>query len=69
MLSKLCKNSVIVEPNPNCIFQILEEIRITTDIDLERNVESFLPVLFEKLSDNSMFILGKKIFNQWKLCS
>ncbi|CAF4097291.1 unnamed protein product, partial [Adineta steineri] len=35
---------------------ILEEIRITTDIDLEQNVESFLPFLFEKLPDNSMFI-------------
>jgi len=44
-------------------FQILEEVRMTNDTDIERNVELFLPVLFEKLPDNSVFISGKIIFN------
>jgi hypothetical protein len=44
-------------------FQIFEEVRMTTDTDIERNMELFLSVLFEKLSDNSMFISGKIIFN------
>ncbi|CAF3796765.1 unnamed protein product [Rotaria sp. Silwood1] len=35
---------------------IFEEVRMTTDIDIELNVELFLPDLFEKLPDNSMFI-------------
>jgi hypothetical protein len=36
---------------------------MTTDIDIELNVESFLPVLFEKLPDNSMYVSGKTIFS------
>jgi hypothetical protein len=44
-------------------FQIFEEVRMTTDLNIERNVELFLPVLFEKLPDNSVFISGKIIFN------
>ena len=43
-------------------FQIFEEVRMTMDIDVERNVELFLPVLFEKVPDNSMFISGKIMF-------
>jgi hypothetical protein len=40
------------------LFQIFEEVRMTTDTDtdIEHNVELFLPVLLEKLPDNSMFI-------------
>jgi hypothetical protein len=36
---------------------------MTTGSDIERNMESLLPVLFEKLPNNSMFISGKIIFN------
>jgi hypothetical protein len=36
---------------------------MTTDVDIEHNVELLLPVLFEKLPNNSMFISGKIIFN------
>lgn len=43
-------------------FQVLKQVRMTTDANIERNVELFLPILFEKLSDNSMFILCKIIF-------
>ncbi|CAF3284555.1 unnamed protein product [Rotaria socialis] len=37
---------------------VFEEVRMTTDTNIARNVELFLPVLFEKLPDNSMFISG-----------
>ena len=58
-----CMNSFLT----SCIihlmsFQIFEEVRMTMDIDVERNVELFLPVLFEKVPDNSMFISGKIMF-------
>ena len=36
---------------------------MTTDVDIEHNFESFLPVLFEKLPNNSMFVSGKIILN------
>jgi hypothetical protein len=44
-------------------FQIFEEVRMTNDTDIERNVELFLSGLFEKVPDNSIFISGKTIFN------
>lgn len=44
-------------------FQIFEEVRMTTDTDIERNIELFLPILFEKLPDKSMFISGKAILS------
>jgi hypothetical protein len=36
---------------------------MTTDIDIEHNVKLFLPMLFEKVPDNSTFISGKIIFH------
>jgi hypothetical protein len=47
-------------------FQIFEEVRMTTDTDIERNVELFLPVLLEKIPENLMFVSGKIIFNKLK---
>ena len=44
-------------------FRIFEEVRMTIDIDAERNVELFLPALFEKVLDNSMFISDKIMFS------
>ncbi|CAF3234312.1 unnamed protein product [Rotaria sp. Silwood2] len=55
------RNNVIKEvlleyPAYSLTSLVFEEVRMTTDTDIERNVELFLPMLFEKLPDNSMFI-------------
>ncbi|CAF2055407.1 unnamed protein product [Rotaria magnacalcarata] len=55
-------NEVLLEhPGYSLPSLILEEIRMDTDTDLERNVELLLPLLFEKLPDNAMFVSGKVI--------
>jgi hypothetical protein len=36
---------------------------MTTHIDIEYNVQSLLPLLFEKLPNNSMFVSGKIEFD------
>ncbi|CAF2903414.1 unnamed protein product [Rotaria sp. Silwood2] len=55
------RNNVIKEvlleyPAYSLTSLVFEEVRMTTDTDIERNVQLFLPMLFEKLPDNSMFI-------------
>ncbi|CAF2779622.1 unnamed protein product [Rotaria sp. Silwood2] len=62
------RNNVIKEvlleyPAYSLTSLVFEEVRMTTDTDIERNVQLFLPMLFEKLPDNSMFISGKIIFS------
>jgi len=42
---------------------------MTTDTDVEHNVQLLLPLLFEKLPDNNMFLSGNLFFNYLKLCS
>ncbi|CAF2156958.1 unnamed protein product [Rotaria magnacalcarata] len=42
---------------------VLEQVRMITDTDIERNVELFLTMLLEKLPNNSMFLSGKTIFH------
>ncbi|CAF1221405.1 unnamed protein product [Rotaria magnacalcarata] len=37
---------------------VLEQVRMITDTDIERNVELFLTMLLEKLPNNSMFLSG-----------
>ncbi|CAF3502492.1 unnamed protein product [Rotaria sordida] len=50
------KDVLLEYPSYSLPSLIFEEVRMTTDIDVEHNVELFLPALFEKVPDNSMFI-------------
>ncbi|CAF3776208.1 unnamed protein product [Rotaria magnacalcarata] len=40
------------------LMSFLEQVRMITDTDIERNVELFLTMLLEKLPNNSMFLSG-----------
>ena len=41
------------------LFQVFDEVKMSDNVDIEQNVNEILPALFDKLPNNTLFVMGE----------